>query len=68
MLDNVRVTRHRGHRPHKVQRLIADRGYDSNQARALLVKRDIEQIIPMGRHNTVATHQEGRKLRQYRRR
>jgi transposase len=63
-LDNVRVTRHRGHRPHQPQRLIADRGYDSTRVRALLVKRD----IPKRRHHTVATHQDGRKLRRYRRR
>jgi transposase len=67
-LDNVRVTRHRGHRPHQPHRLIADRGYDSNRVRALLVQRAIEPIIPKRRHNTVATHQDGRKLRRYRRR
>lgn len=50
------------------RRLIADRGYDSNAARALLVKRDIEPIIPARHHNRRATHQDGRKLRRYRRR
>jgi transposase len=66
-LDNVQVQRHRGH-PHQPQRLIADRGYDSNQVRARLAKRNIEPIIPRRRRNTVATHQDGRKLRRYRRR
>ena len=52
----------------KPQRLIADRGYDSNPLRALLVKRGIEPIIPRRRNNPKATHQDGRKLRRYRRR
>ncbi len=69
-LDAVKVKRRRGarRRPHKPQRLIADRGYDSNPARALLVSRDIEPIIPKRENNRVATHQDGRKLRRYRRR
>jgi transposase len=69
-LDSVKVKRRRGacRRPHKPERLIADRGYDSNGARALLVKREIEPIIPKRRNNTVATHQDGRKLRRYKRR
>lgn len=50
------------------QRLIADRGYDSNAVRALLVKRGIDPIIPARRNNAIATHQDGRKLRRYRRR
>jgi len=50
------------------QRLIADRGYDSNAVRALLVKRGIDPIIPARCNNTAATHQDGRKLRRYRRR
>jgi transposase len=48
--------------------LIADRGDDSNAARAVLVKRAIEPIIPRRKTNTVATPQEGRKLRRYKRR
>lgn len=64
------MKRRRGERrrPHKPERLIADRGYDSNAARALLVKREIEPIIPKRKTNQVATHQDGRKLRRYRRR
>ena len=50
------------------ERLIADRGYDSNAARAWLVERGIEPIIPARSNNTVATHQDGRKLRRYKRR
>jgi transposase len=69
-LDAVKVKRRRGERrrPHQPERLIADRGYDSNPARALLVSRDIEPIIPKRRNNRKATHQDGRKLRRYKRR
>ena len=69
-LDSVKVKRRRGRRrrPHKPERLIADRGYDSNPARALLVSREIEPIIPKRRNNKKATHQDGRKLRRYKRR
>jgi transposase len=66
-LDAVKFRRRRGvrRRPHKPQRLIADHDYDSNPARALLVKRDIDPIIPKRKNNRVATHQDGRKLRRY---
>jgi transposase len=69
-LDAVKVKRRRGERrrPHQPERLIADRGYDSNPARALLVSREIEPIIPKRRNNKKATHQDGRKLRRYKRR
>lgn len=46
--------------------LILDRGYDSNRVRAELAARGIEPIIPARRNNTVATHQDGRQLRRYR--
>ncbi len=52
----------------KPERLIADRGYDSNPLRELLVRRDIEPIIPKRRNNPKATHQDGRRLRRYKRR
>lgn len=69
-LNAVKVKRRRGERrrPYSPERLIADRGDDSNAARALLVKREIEPIIPRRKNNTVATHQAGRRLRRYRRR
>jgi transposase len=50
------------------ERLIADRGYDSNAARELLVGRNIEPIIPARKNNRKATHQDGRKLRRYKHR
>jgi hypothetical protein len=42
------------------RRLIADRGYDRNAVRSLLVKRAIEPIIPARRNNGRATPQDGR--------
>lgn len=69
-LDSVKVKWQRGknHCPHKPERLVADRGYDSNPAWALLVSRHIEPMIPKQRNNRVATHQDGHKLRRYRHR
>lgn len=69
-LDSVKVKKRRGkrRRPHKPERLIGDRAYDSNPARALLVKREIEPILPRRSNNRVATHQDGRKMRRYKRR
>ena len=69
-LESLNMTRRRGRRRPACQpaRLIADRGYDSNRARALLVTRAIEPIIPRRKNNTVATQQDGRKLRRYRHR
>ena len=52
----------------KPEQLITDRGYDSNKVRADLVKEGIEPIIPARSNNTKATHQDGRKLRKYRKR
>jgi transposase len=45
-----------------------DRGNDSNRLRAGLVKRGIEPITPATENHPNATHQDGRKLRRYRRR
>src|SRR5512139_797766 len=68
--DTVAVAHtHRPGRPRKrPARLIADRAYDSNAARALLVRRGMEPIIPARTNNQRATHQDGRKLRRDRRR
>jgi len=49
-------------------RLIADRAYDSQTIRDLLVARGIEPIIPARSGNRRATHQDGRRMRRYRRR
>ena len=66
----VQVTRaHRSGRPRsKPDRLTLDRGYDSNGLRERLAKRGIEPIIPATKNHPNATHQDGCKLRRYRRR
>ena len=50
------------------ERLIADRGYDSNGARRWLKRRGIQPIIPSRENNPRATDQDGRHLRRYRHR
>lgn len=69
-LDSVSIRRaHRPGRPRKrPDRVIGDLAYDSNAVREDLVQRGIEPIIPCRSNNTVATHQDGRKLRRYKRR
>lgn len=52
----------------KPKRVIADKAYDSNDARKALSKRGIEPIIPARSNNSRASHQDGRKLRRYGRR
>lgn len=47
------------------QRLIADKGYDSNKARQLIESRGMMPIIPARENNIKATHQDGRHLRRY---
>lgn len=70
-LDAGRVRKRRGrpaHHPRQPKHLVADRAYDSTAAREMLVSRRIEPIIAKRRTNQRATHQDGRKLRRYRRR
>lgn len=50
------------------ERVIADRGYDSNRFRLFLSAQGTEPIIPARGKNRKATHQDGRKLRRYRHR
>ena len=50
------------------ERLIADKGYDSNKARQLIESRGMLPIIPARVNNTKATHQDGRHLKRYRNR
>lgn len=47
------------------ERLIADRGYDSNAARAWFKSKGVQPIIPCPGNNTQATDQDGRHLRRY---
>lgn len=69
-LENVSVGRKgRPGRPRKKpDRIIADKGYDSNNVRKTLDNLGIEPIIPKRENNKIATHQDGRKLRRYRNR
>ncbi len=54
--------------PGKPQRLVADKGYDSNAVRQMLMRQDIDPIIPARSNNRRALYQDGRKLRRYRNR
>ena len=69
-LQTVSVARsQRPGRPRtRPERLIADRAYDSNSLRESLAARNIEPVIPGRSNNASASHQDGRKLRRYRRR
>jgi len=50
------------------QRLILDKGYDSDPLRQRLAERGIEMICPHRSNRSRAPIQDGRKLRRYRRR
>jgi len=52
----------------KVQRLVLDRGYDSDPLRGRLQERGIEMICPHRRNCKKPKTQDGRKLRRYKRR
>ena len=49
-------------------RLVADKGYDSNLLRTLLSQQGIQPVIPARSTNREATHQDGRSMRRYKRR
>ena len=68
-LDRVAVPRRGRGRPRKnPERLIADKGYDSDPLRKRLKRRGIELICPHRRKRRKRKTQDGRKLRRYRRR
>ncbi|MBB5060356.1 transposase [Granulicella aggregans] len=48
--------------------MIADRAYDSDPLRERLKKRGIDLIVPYRENNKKRKHQDGRKLRRYKRR
>ena len=52
----------------KPERVIADRGYDSDPLRQRLRRRGIELIVPYRENNQHRRYQDGRKLRRYKRR
>jgi transposase len=67
-LQSIAVPRRgRGRPKNKPQRLIADRGYDSDKLRASLRARGIELICPH-RCTRINKLQDGRKLRRFRHR
>jgi transposase len=67
-LDEVRVPRRKGRPQQKPERVIADRGYDSDPLRQRLKKRGIELIAPYRKNNQGRRYEDGRKLRRYKRR
>jgi transposase len=50
---------------HRPERLIAERGYDSQPLRTQLARRGIKPIIPARRHHNHATHHSGRYRRRW---
>src|SRR5450759_1364267 len=67
-LAEVRVPRPKGRPRQKPERVIADRGYDSDPLRARLRRRGIELIVPYRENNQHRRYEDGRKLRRYKRR
>ena len=67
-LSEVRVPRRKGRPRQKPERVIADRGYDSDPLRQRLKKRGIELIAPYRKNNQGRRYEDGRKLRRYKRR
>jgi transposase len=48
--------------------VIADRAYDSDPLRERLAKRGIDLIVPYRKNSKHRRHEDGRKLRRYKRR
>jgi transposase len=68
-LNTIRVPRPQGGRPRQTpDRLIADRGYDSDPLRERLHRRGILAIIPYRNWNLRRRYDDGRHLRRYRHR
>lgn len=67
-LKEVRVPRPKGRPRQKPERVIADRGYDSDPLRKRWKKRGIELISPYRNNNKERRYHDGRKLRRYKRR
>jgi transposase len=67
-LDNIDVTGAEDEPPPQPERLILDRGYDSDPLRERLAGRGIEMICPHRKNRVKPRTQDGRKLRRYKRR
>ena len=67
-LAEVKVPRPRGRPRQKPKRVIADRAYDSDPLRERLKKKGIDLIVPYRKNSKKRKHEDGRKLRRYKRR
>jgi transposase len=67
-LQEVRVPRSKGRPRQKPERVIADRGYDSDPLRRRFRRRGIDLIVPYRDNNQQRRYEDGRKLRRYKRR
>jgi transposase len=68
-IEQIAVPRKGRGRPRKnPQRIIADKGYDSDPHRRKLLRRGIELIAPYRRNKRNRPYSDGRKLRRYKRR
>jgi len=68
-LNAIRVPRRRGGRPRQnPDRLIGDRGYDSDPLRERLARRGITAIVPYRSWNLHRRHDDGRHMRRFRHR
>jgi transposase len=68
-VERIAVPRNGRGRPRKnPERLIADKGYDSDPLRERLAKRGIDLICPYRSNNKECKYQDGRKMRRYKRR
>lgn len=68
-LNTIQVPRTgRGRRRQQPQRLIGDRGYDSDPLRERLALRGITMIVPYRDNRTIRRYQDRRLLRRYRHR
>ena len=68
-LETIAAPRKGRGRPRKhPERIIADKGYDSDPLRKRLKRRGIELICPYRRNNKERKYHDGRKLRRYKRR
>ncbi|MGB9232563.1 MAG: IS5 family transposase [Terracidiphilus sp.] len=67
-LAEVKVPRAKGRPWQKRERIIADRGYDSDPLRERMKKRGIDLIVPYRKSNRQKRYEDGRKLRRYKRR
>jgi transposase len=68
-LNTIAVPRKQAGRPkQKPDRLIGDKGYDSDPLRERLAERGIDMICPYRGNNKHKKYHDGRKMRRYKRR